>query len=252
MMGTTQVAGSGGQVPGNRAFWNGWKARHLGALALAGLLIWGFGALRAEWSPMHRWNRAFGDASLVLVALSMAIGPLSRLWRRAVRWLPWRREFGIWGFMAGLVHAGFILFGWVTLEWQRLFGFEFHPQLQQYVMFDKGFGLGNVVGILALLYGLVLSLTSNDLSQRWLGQSVWKFIQQGAYVLWVLILAHTAYFLFMHFLDFHRETPEPNALQWPFVGLVSVVLGLQIAASVRTWRRSAGRMERAVAGPKMG
>ncbi len=218
-----------------------WKWRHLGALTLAALLVWGFSLLRANWSPMHQWNRAFGDASLVLVALSMSLGPLSRLWRRATRWLVWRREFGIWGFAAALIHTGFILFGWVSLEWQRLFGFEFLEQLDQYVMFDKGFGLANVIGILALIYALALSLTSNDKSQALLGQSVWKFLQQGAYVLWALILAHTAYFLYMHFLDFHRRTPEPNMLQGAFAILVALVAGLQLAAFVKTWRQARRR-----------
>ncbi len=222
---------------------NSWKFRHLGALALAALLVWGFAALRPEWSPMHRWNRAFGDASLILVAVVMSLGPLSRLWRPATALLPWRRELGIWGFLAGLVHAGFILFGWVELEWPRLFGFEFHPQLMQYVMFDKGFGLANVIGMLALVYALVLSVTSNDASQRWLGMSVWKFLQQGAYILWALILAHTAYFLYMHFLDFHRRTPEPNLLQWPFAVLVLAVFALQSAATWRTWRRQGARRQ---------
>ncbi len=216
---------------------NDWKFRHLGALMLMAALVWAFGMLRPEWSPMHRWNRAFGDASLVVIALVMLIGPMSRIWRRWSRLLPWRRELGVWGFVAGLVHAGFILFGWVRLEWPRLFGFEFHPALGEYVMFDKGFGLGNVIGILALVYGLVLSLTSNNLSQRLMGMSVWKFLQQGAYVLWALIVAHTAYFLFMHFLDFHRQTPEPNLLRWPFVALVGLVLAVQTAATLRTWQR---------------
>ena len=220
-----------------------WKFRHVGALALAALLVWGFGALRPEWSPMHRWNRAFGDASLIMVALVMLLGPLSRLWRRASGTLVWRRELGVWGFVAGLVHAGFILVGWVELEWQRLFGLAFHPQLLQYVMFDKGFGLANVIGILALIYGLVLTLSSNDLSQRWLGMSVWKYLQQGAYILWALILAHTAYFLYMHFLDFHRQTPEPNQMQWPFVGLVLFVFAMQSVASWRTWRLAGKRRE---------
>lgn len=213
-----------------------WRLRHISSLGLGVTIVYLFAMMRNEWSPMHQWNRAFADASLVLVALAMVLGPLSRLWRPASRWLAWRRELGIWGFIAGLVHAGFILFGWVRLEWQRLFGFEFHPQLQEYVMFDKGFALGNIIGILALVYGLILSVTSNNVSQRWLGMSIWKYIQQGAYILWAMIVAHTAYFLYIHFLDFHRQTPEPNILQWPFAGLVLVVLALQTFASVRTWR----------------
>lgn len=222
-------------------FLKDWRLRHLGALLLAVLLVYGFGMLRPEWSPMHRWNRAFGDASLVLVAMVMVIGPLSRLWRPAAAATAWRRELGIWGFLAGLIHAGFILFGWVRLEWPRLFGFEFHPGLLEYVMFDKGFGLANVIGILALVYGIILSLTSNDASQRWLGMSVWKYIQQGAYILWALIVAHTAYFLYMHFLDFDRPTPPSNLLQWPFAILVGLVFALQLFASWRTWRQAGRR-----------
>lgn len=168
-----------------------WRFRHLASLALAALLVWAFAVLRTDLSEMHQWNRAFGDASLVMIAVVMALGPFSRLWRRATGALTWRRELGIWGFLAGLVHAGFILFGWVDLEWQRLFGFEFHPQLLRYVMFDKGFGLANVIGILALIYSLVLALTSNDVSQRWLGMSFWKHIQTGAYILWTTLIAHT-------------------------------------------------------------
>ncbi len=217
-----------------------WKLRHLGALALVAALVYGFWLWRGEWSAMHRWNRALGDASFVVIAVVMILGPLSRIWRPATRWLVWRRELGVWGVVAALVHALIILFGWVELEWPRLFGFEFHPQLQQYVMFDKGFGLGNVIGILALVYGLILSATSNDLAQRWMGLSIWKFLQQGAYVLWALIVAHTAYFMFMHFLDFHRQTPEPNVARWPFAAIVLLVMAVQTAASVRTWRLQRG------------
>lgn len=210
--------------------------RHLGGIVAAALIMYLFAEVRSEWSPMHKWNRAFGDASLVLVALAMAIGPLARLWARVTPLLPWRREFGIWAVVAGGVHAVVILNGWVEWELPRLFGFVLHPALGQYVMVEKGFGLGNVIGIAALIYGLVLAATSNDLSQRALGLPVWKFVQQGVYVLWALIVAHTAYFLYIHFLDFHRQTPEPNILQWPFVALVGLVLSLQLAASWRTWK----------------
>ncbi len=223
----------------------GWKSRQFATLLLAVLLTYLFLWSRAEWSAMHKWNRAIGDASLVLVALSMAIGPLSRLFVRAKRLLPWRRELGIFGVYLAFIHATIILFGWVELDLMRLFGFEFHPDLQRYVMFDQGFGLGNLLGIAALVFAAVLALTSNDLSQRFFGASVWKFIQQSTYVLWWLIVLHTGYFLFMHFLDFHRRVPDPNWARWPFVWLVVGVSALQIAASVRTWRLKNGRAQAA-------
>ena len=66
-----------------------WKWRHLWVvlLAIAGVLA--FAESRAEWSPMHRWNRAVGDTSTLLVSLAMAVGPLARLWSWCRRFLPW-------------------------------------------------------------------------------------------------------------------------------------------------------------------
>lgn len=218
-----------------------WWQRHLTVIFISvlgsALLLYS----RSEWSAMHRWNRAIGDMSLVLLAFTMMIGPMSRLWRRFSRIIPYRRELGIYAVLLALLHTTIILFGWVSLDLMRLFGFEFHPNLQQYVMLNHGFALANVIGILALLYGFVLMLTSNNLSLRWLGNNVWKYIQQGTYVLWWLSVVHTAYFLFVHFLDFHRQTPEPNWARWPFVALVSGVVALQIAASAKTWHMTRQR-----------
>ena len=108
-------------------------------------------------------------------------------------------------------------------------------------MLAHGFSLANIVGIIALAYGLVLALTSNNKIQVALGQSAWKFIQRGTYVLWALAVLHTTYFLYLHFQTFHRAPPEPNILQWPFAGLVVVVLGLQTAAFLLTWRSAKRR-----------
>ncbi len=218
-----------------------WWVRHLVVIVLSAAGTALFLYSRAQWSEMHRWNRAIGDMSLVLVALAMMLGPMSRLWRVFVKVLPYRRELGIYAVLLALIHATIILFGWVQLDLMRLIGFEFHPGLQQYVMFQQGFGLANLIGVLALLYGAILAITSNDASIRWLGNSVWKFVQQGTYVLWWLSVIHTGYFLFLHFLDFDRPTPEPNWFQWPFVGIVGVVTLLQIAASTSTWRKRRNR-----------
>lgn len=219
-----------------------WRFRHLTILLVAAGLTYLFLLSRTDWSPMHRWNRAFGDVSFVLVAGAMVLGPLARLtqWRWIRRSLPYRREFGIYAVTAATVHTVIILVGWVELDLIRLFGFAFHPQLERYVMVQHGFGLANAIGLGALAYGLVLAATSNDFSQRLLGASVWKFIQQATYVLWALTLAHTAYFLFLHFLDFHRQVPDPNWAQWPFVFLSLVVLLLQWSAIIATWQRKRG------------
>jgi len=210
--------------------------RHVIVVLLLAALIAIFGQVHGQWSPMHRWNRAFGDASLVLVALSFGIGPLSRLYRRAVRLVPYRREMGIYAFILALIHGIIILVGWVQYDLMRLSGFEFHPQLQKYVMFQQGFALGNALGIVALILALLLAATSSDFALRKLGASGWKFIQMGVLPLWWLTVAHVAYFLYAHFLSFHRNVPEPNPLQIPFAILVVAVLVLRIVSYVRTVR----------------
>ncbi len=213
-----------------------WRIRHLVVIVFALLGTYAFLWSRNEWSEMHRWNRAVGDMSLVLVALAMSIGPLSRLWAGARRWIPWRRELGIYGVVLGFAHVIVILAGWVEWDLVRLFGYEIHPIQQRYVMVQHGFGLANVIGILALIYALMLLLSSNNWSQRKLGAGVWKFLQQSAYVYWMLIVVHTAYFLYLHFQDFHRRVPDPNWAQLPFAALILLVLSLQLAAFLKTWK----------------
>ncbi|MCF6326171.1 MAG: ferric reductase-like transmembrane domain-containing protein [Devosiaceae bacterium] len=219
----------------------GWKTRHLVAIILAVAGTYGFLELRAQWSEMHRWNRAIGDMSFVMVALSMATGPLSRLIPAFRKLIPFRRELGIYGIILAAIHTMIILIGWVNWDFWRLFGFELHPA-GVYVMVQQGFGMANVIGIIALVYGLVLALSSSNWSQRLLGASVWKFLQQSAYVLWMLIVIHTAYFLYFHFLDYHKNTPEPNALQIPFAIMVSTIMLLQLAAFLKTWKLRRNRV----------
>ncbi len=213
-------------------------ARHVIVAILVAGLVFGFAAVHAEWSPMHRWNRAFGDASLILIALAISLGPLTRFLRSVTRLLPFRRELGIQACLLVIVHAAIILVVWVELDLMRLFGFEWHPDLLIYVMFQHGFGLGNAVGLAAFALAILLAATSSDHAMRRLGVSAWKFLQMGVLPLWWLTVAHVAYFLFMHFLSFQRAIPEPNPLRSSFVGLVLFVIVVRVVAFVRTARRT--------------
>lgn len=222
-----------------------WWARHLVVISLSVLGTYLFLESRVQWSDMHRWNRAIGDVSLVLVAAVMAIGPLARLWPQCNLLIPWRREGGIYAVILAAIHGVIILMGWVELDFLRLFGYEIHPATGQYVMTQHGFALANILGLVALVYGAALAASSNDLSVRLFGPPVWKFIQQGSYVLWMLVLLHTAYFIYLHFLHFHRPLPEPNWVQWPFALLVLFIAALQLSAFVKTWRmrRRGGKID---------
>ena len=210
--------------------------RHICVILLAALLVYVFLTVHSNWAPIHRWNRVFADTSLLLLAVTMLIGPAARLWRAASRLVQWRRAFGVHALVFGAIHVLLVLDGWLGWELPRLFGLLVHPLRGEYVMVEHGFGLANVLGMVALAYGVVLVLISNEYAVQRLGGSVWKFIQRGAYVLWMFVVIHTAYFLFMHFLHFDRPMPDPNPLRWPFVALVLAVTALRWMATVQTWR----------------
>lgn len=210
--------------------------RHVVVAIAAAALVYAFSLVHGQWSPMHRWNRAFGDAAVLLLALTMTLGAAPRLFRASAKWLPWRRELGIYSVVLALMHTVIIIDGWVEWNFVRLFGFEFHPIDLEYVMLQHGFGFSNAIGILSLGIGLVLLLTSSDRAVRMLGSNSWKSIQMTANVLWALVVLHTAYFLYAHFLSFHRATPDPNPLQFWFAGLVLLVFFLRSVAYVRTVR----------------
>lgn len=86
--------------------------RNLVVLAAAAVAVLLFGWLRGEWDAMHRWNRAFGDTAFILIALTMALGPIVALLPRASPVLPWRRELGIYSGVAATVHTAIVFIAW--------------------------------------------------------------------------------------------------------------------------------------------
>ena len=185
----------------------------------------------------HDWNRSFGDASVVLFAATLAIGPLARLWRPASQALEWRRETGIWATIAAAIHIGIFWewsLGWGS--WRRFF-YPANGQVASALMEDRAngfvasaFQVANVVGLVALVYAIVLAVTSNDASQRWL-RGGWSWIMKRATTMQVLILLHT--WLFAYYLT--REQALPAGTLW--ASLLAVLL-LQTAAFAKTvWLR---------------
>ncbi|PHS78936.1 MAG: hypothetical protein COB59_04580 [Rhodospirillaceae bacterium] len=218
-----------------RSVFKHWWGRHLIVIGFSIVCGYGFWLIHNTWVPMHLWNRVFGDTSVVLLALTMVIGPGARIWPKLQASKPWRRELGIYAVILASVHLIILFDGWFKWDLMVLVGYVVHPAFNDYVLDRHGLGLANILGVVALLYGLVLMLTSNDLSQTVL-RSTWKFVQLGSYTLWALVVVHTGYFLYLHFVHYHRPDPEPNVLQWPFAGLVGLVLIIQFVATLRTWK----------------
>lgn len=208
--------------------------RNAAAGGLGALFTYGFWLSRPEWDPEMRLWRAVGDAGLILLFLALAVGPLVKLWTGLGRvWLVlYRRELGVWfGFFA-LLHTLLVLNGWARWDARRFLGYEYVPQLGRLARLEPGFGLANLIGLVAMLMSSLLMVTSTDWAVRRLGSGAWKFLQYSAYTVFYLSALHSAYFLFMHYTEsFHRAVPDTtNWFRYPFLALTLLVAILQTAA----------------------
>ena len=222
-----------------------WLARHASAAFIAVASFGVFWASRPQWDWEMRLWKAVGDAALVLLLLTMAIGPLARLWRPAARSLTFRRELGIWFAVVATVHTVLVLNGWARWSVAQLLGFEFVPQLGRTARMEPGFGLANLIGLVALIWALALAATSSDWALRRLGPSAWKWLHNAAHVIFWLTTLHVAYFLFLHYtMSFHKQPPPPDWFRAPFLVLASGIVLLQVAAftvTVRNRRRGVAK-----------
>lgn len=232
--------------------------RHAAVGLLGAVLAAGFWASRPEWSAEMRVWRAFGDASFALLALALATGPLAVLWPPARRLLAWRRAFGIWFALVALIHAYLVWDGWARWTWNGLLGFQdLRPMgVEEPVLTDPGFGLANLLGLVALGWGLVLLATSFDRAVRRLGPRAWKHVQAHANVVFYLLALHGIYFLFLHYeftlasLVFRKQLPAPNWFRFWFLALVLAVVALQSAAFLKVVRARRAVGAEAAAAPR--
>ena len=199
-------------------------------------LTYVFWLSRPEWDPEMRFWRAVGDSSLMLLFAALSLGPLAKLWPKlARRWLPYRRELGVWFGLLALLHTLLILNGWARWDALRFLGYDFVPQLGRMARLEPGFGLSNLVGLVAMLMTLILMASSTDWAMRRLGARAWKLLQQSSYTVFYLVALHTSYFLFLHYTQsFHRQVPDdPNWFRYPFLGLTLLLIALQVATFFR-------------------
>lgn len=197
---------------------------------------------RPRWDGEMRLWKAFGDAAFVLLLVTLALGPLARVARPVTRLLPWRRQFGIWFALVAAVHGTLVVHGWARWSLRRFLGYEVVPQLGREARLEPGFGLSNLIGVVALVFALVLAATSSDWALRRLGAPAWKWLHHSALFVFYMSLLHAGYFLFLHYTpSFHKTIPEPDWFRGPFVILGVALLALQVTAFLKTARRAAGR-----------
>lgn len=208
--------------------------RHILVGSVGMFFVWLFWLSRPEWSWEMRLWRSFGDASLILLFITLVIGPLVRLWPPAAKLVAWRKHLGLWFAILALIHAFLVWNGWARWDLSRFLGYEFVPQLGRVVRLEPGFGLANVIGAVALFWTAVLMATSSERALKKLGTS-WKWLHYSANTIFYLSAIHTGYFLFIHYsLSFHKNPVPPNWFRIPFLLLVCLVLFLKLLAFMKS------------------
>jgi sulfoxide reductase heme-binding subunit YedZ len=170
---------------------------------------------------------AFARVSFVLLFITMMIGPIVKLKQqgpvKSALMLPstWRGELGIWFTFFAVMHV-------VILTFDR-------PILSFIEMGGGGYGLANLLGLVALLWALILSATSCSKAIRYLGVPSWKWIQSFAYLIFYLVSGHYIYF---QFFSTYGDNPGPDWFGFVALGMTLVVILLEGVAFVSTVKKT--------------
>ncbi|UQX57156.1 hypothetical protein M5V91_28865 (plasmid) [Cytobacillus pseudoceanisediminis] len=128
-----------------------------------------------------------------------------------------------------VLHVYILFEGWFYWEPIRLIIGVIQETGQ--LSFDPGFTLANILGTVGLAYLLLLALISNNKAIEVLGKKL-ELPPEKSGTLYILIILHTAFFLFFFRLGSY------NPVQKPFLVTVTVVLVLHWIVFLQTVLKS--------------
>jgi len=183
------------------------------ATLLSGGLLF---ASHPSLETIERFSFASAYPALVLVSLSLLIGPLKVIaGERVPVTMDFRRDIGIWAGMTGVFHA--IVGQFVHLRGRPWLYYVYGNWRNEHFVplrYDP-FGLANHAGLSAALILLLLLCLSNDASLRKLRTRGWKKLQRWNYACFALIAVHTL----LYQLAIERQT-------LPFVTTAIIAIAL--------------------------
>jgi DMSO/TMAO reductase YedYZ heme-binding membrane subunit len=209
--------------------WGQWY-RHFIALFLLLCLAVLFALSRGGELSIGVLGLGFADASVILLCVTLSIGPAVRLRPGLYPIMTWRRHLGIAVVAGALMHI-------LAFEALDLLALPklFLDQVDGRIVLQKDeVAAASWIGLTALVYVTVLGITSNDFSQRLLGRA-WKQVHGQSHTLFVLAVIHSA--LAVYVLEESKGVLFPYAL---WMG-IATTLGLQLADFVATVRQSRKR-----------
>lgn len=174
----------------NRRFRRRLFQHHLPLLALCAGSVACIYLTRPYKDAVMRASFATAYPALILLAVTLGIGPLNVLMRRRNPVsVDLRRDVGIWAGILAVAHTAIgqnvHLRGrpWLYYVYQRS---EHHT----FPIRHDVFGMSNYTGALCTLVVLLLLATSNDWSLRRLGTVQWKKLQRWNYAAFALLAIH--------------------------------------------------------------
>jgi methionine sulfoxide reductase heme-binding subunit len=171
-----------------------------------------------------------GDVALVLLGLTLLVGPANLLLQRRNPVNSYlRRDIGTWTAIFSLVH---VIIGFQGHS-DRVFGFVDYFVADGWPRFDS-FGLGNWTGLAATVVVVLLLAISTDRSLRQLQIRGWKRLQRLNYALFALVVIHAIYYGALR--------RAGSAFTLVLLGTVNAVLIGQ-SVGVSLWRRRQPRSE---------
>jgi methionine sulfoxide reductase heme-binding subunit len=171
-----------------------------------------------------------GDVALVLLGLTLLVGPANLLLQRRNPVNSYlRRDIGTWTAIFSLVH---VIIGFQGHS-DRVFGFVDYFVADGWPRFDS-FGLGNWTGLAATVVVVLLLAISTDRSLRQLQTRGWKRLQRLNYALFALVVIHAIYYGALR--------RAGSAFTLVLLGTVNAVLIGQ-SVGISLWRRRQPRSE---------
>lgn len=185
---------------------------------------------------VRRFTFATGYVALVLLGLTLLIGPANLLLRRRrpiSNYLA--RDVGTWAAVFSVVHViyGVDVHGGLTLSGflNMLFRNDASPM-------TNSFGLANWTGLAATVIVVGLLALSNNLALRRLKARTWKNLQRLNYAVFALVIAHA----FFYGALVRLESPFT-----PLLGLSVIAVLVGQGMGIWLWRRRYARPAAAAA-----
>ncbi len=131
--------------------------------------------------------RAFGTLAILMLHIILAIGPWSRINKKALILLYNRRHFGVSFFLIASIHAGFSI-----LQFHA--NGNIHPLISIFTSNTHYLSFYyfpfQTLGFIAYIIFMIMALTSHDYWLQVLSPNIWKTLHLLVYVAYGLLIAH--------------------------------------------------------------